>query len=120
MRVWRGAAVALVAGACATAPGYPTTAAPGPEIDRATRALADAQAAGADSLAADALAQARKTLDEARQKQQGRESDRAAIIARRAMFEASYARALAERELAQRARAEAQRAIESVPPGGAR
>ena len=118
LRVTAVAAVLATAGACATASRYPTTTPPAAEIDRATKALADARAAGADSLAADALAQARKTLEEAQTRD--RKSDRAAILARRAMIEADYAKALAEREIAQRARAEAQKAMESVPPAGAR
>ena len=113
------AGVIAVTAACASMSGYPKTFPAATEIDRATKALAEARTAGADSLAADALAQARKTLDEAQTRDRQGESDRAAILARRASIEADYAQALAERELAQRARAEAQKAMETVPPAGA-
>ena len=114
--LWAGV---LAAGGCARGSAYPSTMAPGPEIERAARMVTEAQTAGADSLAADALATARKTLEEARQQQRG-SANRAAIVARRAATEAAYARALAERELAQRARTEAMRAMDGLPPGGAR
>jgi hypothetical protein len=118
MRVRRVAGLVLI-GACAMKPVYPSTIAPGVELERAAKALMDAQAAGADSLAGDALTKARTTLAQAQERQRARENDRAAILARMATGEAEYARAVAERELAQRARTEAQKAIEAVPPPGA-
>lgn len=120
MRVWRVAGLVLI-GACAMTPAYPSTIAPGVELEQAAKALLDAQAAGADSLAGDALMKARKTLGEAQERQRARENDRAAILARMATGEAEYARALAERELAHRARTDALKAMEAVPPSrGAR
>ena len=118
MRVWRVVGLVLVGG-CAMKPAYPSTIAPGVELDRAAKAMLAAQAAGADSLAGDALTKARKTLSDAQERQRAQDNDRAAILARMATGEAEYARALAERERAQRALAEAQKARESVPPSGA-
>ena len=115
MRVWRLAGLVLV-GACAMTPAYPSTIAPGVELDRAAKALLDAQAAGADSLAGDALAKARQTLGQAQERQRAKENDRAAILARMAAGEAEYAKAVAERERAQRARIDAQKALDTLPP----
>ena len=70
-------------------------------------AIADAVAAGADSLAPEPLKSARQHLAAANTEQQAKHADRSALLAREAIADATYARAEAERVQADRARAAA-------------
>ncbi len=67
-------------------------------------AIAEAVAAGADSLAPEPMKTARQHLAAATSEEQAKHADRSALLAREAFADASYARAEAERVTADRAR----------------
>jgi hypothetical protein len=83
-------------------------------IGRAMAAITEAVAAGADSLASEPLKTARQRLSAATAEQQAKHEDRAGLLAREAIVEASYARAVAERYSAERARAAAAAQLEQL------
>jgi hypothetical protein len=111
-------AVAFALTACASAGGsiFPEAGEPIAAIAAAERLINDAQQAGADSLAAEPLAAARTHLAEAR----AATGNRAALKGRQAQAAATFARAEAERKLAERAQVQAQESLRALPPGGAR
>jgi hypothetical protein len=74
---------------------------------RAATAIAEASAAGADSLAPDPLRIARQRLTAAANEVQAKRADRAGLFAREAIADATYAKAVADRVIAERARAAA-------------
>jgi hypothetical protein len=119
-------AVIALAGAlcaCASAGGYPKTLPMEADnaIAQATQLIADAQTAGADSLANDMLVNARMHLDMAQKEHLSRKPDLAALHARQAIADARLARTTAQRVKAERSQAAAQAALQSLPPnGGAR
>jgi len=86
-------------------------------ISAAERAIEDAQAAGADSLASSTLMEARTALSAAKGIA-GKDGNRAALHARKAAADAAYAHALAQRMIADRARVAAQAELQRVPPAG--
>jgi hypothetical protein len=86
-------------------------------ISRATAAITDAVAAGADSLASDPLKLARQRLALATTEEQAKHADRGALFAREAVADATYARALADRVTAERGRAAAAAQLDSVTVG---
>lgn len=115
-------AAALMAG-CASAGGFPKTLPMEATntIAMATQAIADAQTAGADSLAHDMLVNAQAHLDEAQRNQKSRKPDQATLHAREALADARLARMSAQRVAAERNQAAAQSALQALPPnGGAR
>jgi len=120
MRSMRMFALALVFAGCASAGGgiFPEAGDAGAAISNADRLITDAQQAGADSLVAEAMTSARQHLAEARTQQQNRDDDRAAMHARMAAADATYARAAVNRALADRRRAAAQTALNALPRGG--
>ena len=105
-------------GACASAGGFPRTLPmeSSNAIAEATQAIADAQTAGADSLASESLAGARMHLDLAKQEQTGRKPDVATMHAREATADARLARATALRMKAEHEQGAAQSALSSLPP----
>ena len=108
-------------GACATAGGFPKGSDAALAIQQAERLIAEAQAAGADSLASAQLADARRHLGLAQGEQVARKSDRAALHARSAQADARYAKSVAMQKAAERFQADAQSALQALPPnGGAR
>lgn len=112
---------ACALGACASAGGFPKSPDATPAIQQAERLIAEAQAAGADSLAAAQIAEARRHLGLAQGEQVARKTDRAALHARSAQADARYARSVALQKAAERSQAEAQSALQALPPnGGAR
>jgi hypothetical protein len=116
-------AVIAVAGAlcaCASAGGYPKTLPMEAEnsIAQATQLIADAQTAGADSLAKDMLVNARMHLDEAQKEKISRKPDQAALHAREAIADARLAKSTALRVAAEHNQAAAQSAIQALPPNG--
>jgi len=119
-------AVIAMAGAlcaCASAGGFPKTLPMEADnaIASATQLIADAQTAGADSLAHDVLVNARMHLDEAQKEHIARKPDQAALHAREAIADARLARTTAQRVKAERSQAAAQAALQALPPnGGAR
>lgn len=112
---------ACALGACASAGGFPKGSDPAAAIRLAERLIADAQAAGADSLASAQLADARRHLGLAQGEQVARKSDRATLHARSAQADARYAKSVALQKAAERSQTEAQSALQALPPnGGAR
>ena len=122
MHVSRLLALALVAGGCASAGGgiFPEAGEPVAAVARAEALIQDAVRAGADSLAAEAIAAARRNVTESQVAQRGHDANRAALFAREAQADATYAKAAAERAKADRARTDAEAALKALPPGGAR
>ena len=118
MRVIGGLAAVVVAAGCA-AVQYPDVPDAGPEISAAAAAVDSARAAGADSLAADALQSAQSQLAVARDSERQGNRHRAAFIARLAQADATYARAAAEQAAAERRRAREQAALTASGTGGA-
>ena len=120
---WVIGAVALIA-ACATGGAssiFPDAGDADAAIANAERTIADAQQAGADSLAGEIMASARQNLANARMHMQGRDRGRAALDAQQAAADALYARERTRRLAAERQQAQAQAALQVLPPqGGAR
>ena len=97
-----------------------------PEISDASALIAEARSeideaerAGADTLAPEALASARQALTDAENRAQG-SAHRAAVDARRAAADANFAEAQAERLKAERERTRAEGALATLPGGGPR
>ena len=116
MSILRLAALAMIATACAST-RIPPSGDPMVAISSAERAINDAQAAGADSLASSTLAEARTGLESARAAA-NTDRNRAALLARKAAADAAYAGAIAGRLIADRARSAAQADLQRVPPPG--
>ena len=116
MSILRLAVVAIVATACAST-RIPPSGDPMVAISSAERAIEEAQAAGADSLASSNLAEARTGLEAARAAA-GKDRNRAALLARKAAADAAYAGAIAGRVIADRARTAAEADLQRVPPPG--
>jgi hypothetical protein len=112
-----------VLGACASAGGFPKSLPmeSSNTISQATQAIADAQTAGADSLASEALANAKMHLDQAQKEQISRRPDEATLHAREALADARLAKTTALRMKAEHEQSAAQSALSALPPkGGAR
>lgn len=87
----------------------------------AERLLNDASAIGADSLVPSAMQEARERIAEAQLEQRTRDTKKAALKARQAVASATYAKAAAERVIADRERAATQAGLSEMPnPGGTR
>jgi hypothetical protein len=118
---WLGI-VAVLAG-CASAGGssiFPEAGDPNAAIANAERQIAQAEAAGADSLAAEALASARQNVADAKAMLNQGNEEQAALEGRAAAADAVFAREEARRLMAERQRAEALADLNALPPGGAR
>ncbi len=122
MRMLTLAALALLAGGCASGGSrFPVLAIdPQVAISQAQEQLNEAQQAGAAEFAPEALATAQRRLGEADAYSRQGQRDRAAVTAQSAMLDAQYARALARRVQAERSAQEARAALDQLPPGGAR
>jgi hypothetical protein len=118
--VLRIAAVTVALSACASAGGglFPEAGDPGAAIPNAERLIAEAQTAGAEQYAAEALTSARGNLAAARAEQAGHHNDRAALKARMAVADAEFAKAASERAKAEKMRADAQASLAALPGGG--
>ena len=119
----RGTLAVIAAGAlcaCASAGGYPKTLPMEADnaIAQATQLIADAQTAGADSLANSALVNARMHLDMAQKDHISRKPDQAALHAREAIADARLAKSTSLRVTAERNQAAAQSALQALPPNG--
>jgi hypothetical protein len=110
--------VAGLLGACASAGGFPKTLPmeSSNAITEATQAIADAQTAGADSLASESLASAKMHLGQAQQEQTSRKPDIATLYAHQATADARLARVTALRMKAEHDQSSAQSALSSLPP----
>ena len=123
-RPWRLALAALAAAlwtGCATggaASIFPEAGDPDAAIANAEREIAAAQQAGADSLAGEIMASARQNLTAARMQLQARDRGRAALSAQQAVADALYARERTRRLAAERQQAQAQAALQALPPQG--
>jgi hypothetical protein len=102
-------ALTLLFVACATGGRtFPLSSEPVPHaLIRAATAIAEATTSGADSLAPDPLRIARQRLTAAANEVQAKRPDRAGLFAREAIADAMYAKAVADRVTAERARAAA-------------
>lgn len=124
MTRWVAAAALVAVAGCASAGRFPadlgnTETAAQMEIGDAERQIAAAANAGGDSLAVEAMTSARAHLAQARESEG--KSDRLAVLrARQAAADAVYAKAVAERVLAERARVRARTTLDALGPGGAR
>ena len=116
MSILRLLGVAIVVAACAST-RIPPSGDPMVAISIAERAIEDAQAAGADSLASSTLSEARSGVASAKAAAEN-DRNRATLIARKAAADAAYAGAIAKRMVADRARNAAQAELQRVPPPG--
>lgn len=118
---WLGVA-AVLAGCASAGAGsiFPEAGDPNAAIANAERQIADAVAAGADSLAPQPLAAARQNMEEAKTLLNDRKNEQAALEARAAAADAIFAREESRRLAAERQRAEALASLNALPPGGAR
>jgi len=120
----RGKLAVMVAagmlGACASAGGFPKSLPmeSSNTISQATQAITDAQTAGADSLATEALGNAKMHLDQAQKEQISRHPDEATLHAREALADARLARTTALRMKAEHEQAAAQAALSALPGNG--
>lgn len=80
--------------------------------------LAAAQAAGADSLAIEAMQAARQNIAAAQVEKRNNNSNRATLKARLAQADATYARIQSERVMSERAQAQSRAALAALPPSG--
>jgi len=113
-----GALTAGAVGACASGGGiFPTAGDPVAAVSNAERLIAEAQQAGADSLAPDAMSSARQNFATAQVLMRQRSLDRAALKGREAAADATFAKAFAQRAAAERERAAAKAALDAVPGG---
>ncbi len=120
MRNVQAVALLLVLAACASTGGpLPYSGEAGTTYIDAQRRIEDAKAAGADSLASDAMVSARAHLQLAQTAMTNKDDNRTALNARLAAADATYARAQAERVKAERVRDRAAAALAALPPGGA-
>ncbi|HWZ60458.1 MAG TPA: hypothetical protein VNW46_15870 [Gemmatimonadaceae bacterium] len=121
MQLSRLIAVALVSAACASCAssgGYPSAVGDAPSnISRAKTLIDDATKAGADTLAPDALQSAKAHLAESDAAQKSGAKDKAAMAARLAAADATYARAVAQRVTAERMRSAEQAQLQSLTTG---
>jgi hypothetical protein len=112
--LWRlpaGSAVVLLSGllgACASAGGggaFPTPIGdPGNVVAHANTLIEEASVAGADTLARDIMASARQHVADAQIELRDKHTARASLRAREAVSDATYAKALADRIMAERSR----------------
>jgi Domain of unknown function (DUF4398) len=110
-----GVGLLLAAGCASAGRAFPTSTEPSPHaVGRAMAAIADAATAGADSLAPEPLKMARQHLTEASSEEQAKHTDRAGLLAREAIAEATLAHAEADRINAERARAAAGQQLQQV------
>ena len=116
MSILRLVGAAIVVAACAST-RIPPSGDPMVAISTAERAIEEAQAAGADTLASSTLTEARAALASAKAATVT-DRNRAALLARKAAADAAYANALSQRLIADRARAAAQAEMQRVPPSG--
>ena len=116
MSILRMALLVAIVTACAST-RIPSSGDANVAMTAAERAISDASAAGADSLSAGMLGEARTGLESARAAV-AKDQNLAALLARRAAADAAYAKAIAERVLADRQRAAAQLELSRVPPPG--
>ena len=108
------AAIALFAlAACATTkrPAY---------LTQAEQLYSSLESRGGEQTVEAEMIKTRQALEAARGFEQRGERGRAQVEALRAQAEARYARAAAERDLAQREETRARAALAALPPGGAR
>src|SRR5919202_4232036 len=86
---------ALLAG-CASSGAFPSLGNPGASIAAAQDRIFEAKTAGADSLAPAPLDSAQHNIEMAQRDQRNGEPDRAALLARQAFADATYAKARAD------------------------
>jgi hypothetical protein len=112
--------VTAVGAGCATGGGYPSAVGDArTNMTRAQELIDDAAKAGADSLAPDAMKSARAHFAEADAADKSKAKDHAAMAARQAAADATYARAVAQRVIAERTRAAEQAQLQSLAPSPA-
>jgi hypothetical protein len=114
-RVVLGLGLLLATGCASGGRAFPVSTEPSPHaVGRAMAAVAEAAAAGADSLAPDPLKLARQHLAAATSEEQAKHADLAELLAHEAIAEATFAHAEADRISAVRARAAATQQLEQV------
>ena len=110
--------LAALVSACASGGAFPPATEPMPHVvGRAMAAITEAAAAGADSLAPEPIKAARQHLVQATAEEQAKHTDRAALLARETIADASYARAEAERVAADHARTAAATQLDKLTSG---
>jgi hypothetical protein len=119
-RVGRGSGLILesaVLAACASSgAAFPAPIGdPGNVIVHATAIIEEASVAGADTLARDVMASARQHVADAQIELRDKHTERASLRAREAVADATYAKALADRIMAERSRAAEEALLQQLP-----
>jgi hypothetical protein len=120
-RLAAGNALALLSGllgACASAGGgaFPTPIGdPGNVVAHANTLIEEASVAGADTLAREVMASARQHVADAQIELRDKHTARASLRAREAIADATYAKALADRIMAERSRSAEEALLQQLP-----
>jgi hypothetical protein len=88
---------------------------PGNVVTHANALIEDASVAGADTLARDVMASARQHVADAQIELRDKHTARASLRAREAIADATYAKALAERIMAERSRSAEEALLQQLP-----
>ena len=106
-----------VLAACASNGGaFPTPIGdPGNVVAHANAMIEDASVAGADTLARDVMASARQHVADAQIELRDKHTARASLRAREAVADATYAKALADRIMAERSRSAEEALLQQLP-----
>ena len=100
---------------CASSGAFPAVGNPSASIAAAQDRIFEAKRAGADSLASAPLDSAQHNIELAQRDQRNGEPERAALHAREAAADATYAKAQADRVRAEREQQRAQGALQALP-----
>jgi poly-gamma-glutamate capsule biosynthesis protein CapA/YwtB (metallophosphatase superfamily) len=106
-----------VLAACASSGGaFPTPIGdPGNVVAHASTMIEEASVAGADTLARDVMASARQHVADAQIELRDKHTARASLRAREAVADATYAKALADRIMAERSRSAEEALLQQLP-----
>jgi Domain of unknown function (DUF4398) len=109
-------AASLLAACASTSAAFPSAIGnPRTFVSHAKTMIDDASAAGADTLAHDAMAAARQHFADAQIEMRDKHIGRAELRAREAVADATYAKAQADRVMAERSRAAEEALLQQLP-----
>gem|GEM_PF-3803030 len=109
-------ATSAVLAACASSGAFPAPIGdPGNVVAHANAMIEEASVAGADTLARDVMASARQHVADAQIELRDKHTARASLRAREAVADATYAKALADRIMAERSRSAEEALLQQLP-----
>ncbi len=110
------AASAVVAACASSGAAFPAPIGnPGNVVAHANAMIEEASVAGADTLARDVMASARQHVADAQIELRDKNTARASLRAREAVADATYAKALADRIMAERSRSAEEALLQQLP-----